>query len=122
MPQIRIEATPSLLQRIDVQPILAEIHEAVVATCPPAKLADCKSRVYGLTATRQGDGTTPSAMFHVDLKLIAGRAVEVRQEIGTNILAILDKHIGPHAKGLTIQTSVEVMEMPRETFFKSVHG
>lgn len=122
MPQIRVEVTPSLLQRLDIQKMLGELHEAVVANATPAKLVDCKSRVYALEATRQGDGVTPSAMIHVDLKLLAGRTVEARQKVGNALLAILDAHAAPHAKGITIQTSIEVIEMPKETMLKTVHG
>jgi 5-carboxymethyl-2-hydroxymuconate isomerase len=122
MPQIRVEATPSLLQRLDVQPLLAEIHAAIVDLAQGAKLDDCKSRVYALTDTRQGDGTTPSAMFHVDVKLLSGRTPEIKQTLGKAILALVDKHVGPHAKGFTLQASVELIDMPRDTFFKTVHA
>ncbi len=117
MPQIRLEGSPSLLDALDLQPLLAAIHEAVVALAG-AQLIDCKTLVLDARADRVNTGTGMDAMLHAEIRLLPGRSLDTKQALGAAVVDLLAAAAKPHQNGRTLQATVEIIEFPRETYTK----
>ena len=119
MPQIRLEGSPSLLAALDLPPMLNAIHDAVVAIAG-AKHADCKTLVRDTRADHinLGDGT--ETMLHAEIRLMPGRELATKQALGAAVAEVLEIAAKPHLKGRSLQATVEILELLRETYAKRV--
>lgn len=117
MPQIRLEGSPALLDALDLQPLIAEIHDRIV-TIAKAQLIDCKTLVMDARAERIGDGSL--AMLHAEIRLLPGRDLATKQALGAAVTEVMEKAVLSHKNGLSLQVTAEIIEFPKETYSKRV--
>ena len=79
MPHLTLEYTDNLA--FEVQPLLARLHEALVAT-GAVNLKGIKSRAIRHTEYRIADGDPAYAFVHVNLLIREGRPLEIQQDAG----------------------------------------
>jgi 5-carboxymethyl-2-hydroxymuconate isomerase len=120
MPHLILEYSANLSPHLNCAQLLAELHAALMELEAIA-LADIKSRVLCHTTYRIGDGDPRHAFVHLNLALLGGRDVSVRQHITDACLKVLHAAVvGVPAAGAVprIDVSVEVREMERATYAK----
>ncbi len=77
MPHLTLEYTDNI--DVDVQPLLARLHEEVVAT-GAINLKGIKSRAIKHTQYRIADGDPDYGFVHVGLLIREGRPIEVQKD------------------------------------------
>jgi 5-carboxymethyl-2-hydroxymuconate isomerase len=118
MPHLTLEYTDNL--DFDVQPLLARLHEELVAT-GAVNLKGIKSRAVRLTDYRIADGDPAYAFVHVSLLIREGRSVEVQQEAARRVMNVLKESFGQRFESGYLSLSVDIKEM-REGIAQTLHN
>ncbi len=108
MPHLTLEYTDNL--DFDVQPLLARLHEELIAT-GAVNLKGIKSRAVRLTDYRIADGNPDYAFVHVSLLIREGRPVEVQQEAARRVMNVLKESFGQRFESGYLSLSVDIKEM-----------
>ena len=108
MPHLTLEYTDNL--EFDVQPLLARLHEEVVAT-GAINLKGIKSRAVRHTQYRIADGDPNYAFVHVGLLIREGRPVEIQKEATRRVMAVLKEVFGHRFEKEYLSLSVDIKEM-----------
>jgi len=118
MPHLTLEYTDNL--DVDVQPLLARLHEELVAT-GAVNLKGIKSRAVRLTNYRIADGNPDYAFVHVGLLTREGRPLEVQQEAARRVMNVLKEAFGQRFESGYLSLSVDIKEM-REGIAQTLHN
>lgn len=108
MPHLTLEYTDNI--EIDVQPLLARLHEEVVAT-GAINLKGIKSRAIKHTQYRIADGNPDYAFVHVGLLIREGRPIEIQKEATRRVMAVLKDTFGYRFEKGYLSLSVDLKEM-----------
>ena len=108
MPHLTLEYTDNL--DFEVQPLLARLHEEVVAT-GAINLKGIKSRAIRHTEYRIADGDPQYAFVHVGLLIREGRPVEIQKEATRRVMAVLKETFGHRLEKENLSLSVDIKEM-----------
>lgn len=108
MPHLMLEYTDNL--EFDVQPLLARLHEEVVAT-GAINLKGIKSRAVKHTQYRIADGDSDYAFVHVSLLIREGRPIEIQKEATRRVMAVLKETFGYRFENGYVSLSVDLKEM-----------
>ncbi len=108
MPHLTLEYTDNL--EFDVQPLLARLHEELVAT-GAVNLKGIKSRAVRLTDYRIADGDPAYAFVHVSLLIREGRQKDVQQETAQRVMNVLKETFGQRFESGYLSLSVDIKEM-----------
>jgi len=108
MPHLILEYTDNL--DFEVQPLLARLHEEVVAT-GAINLKGIKSRAIKHTQYRIADGDPQYAFVHVGLLIREGRPVEIQKEATRRVMAVLKETFGSRFEKEHLSLSVDLKEM-----------
>ena len=108
MPHLTLEYTDNI--EVDVQPLLARLHEEVVAT-GAINLKGIKSRAIRHTQYRIADGDPDYAFVHVGLLIREGRPIEIQKEATQRVMKILKETFGHHFENGYLSLSVDLKEM-----------
>ena len=108
MPHLTLEYTDNL--DFEVQPLLARLHEQVVAT-GAINLKGIKSRAVRHTEYRMADGDPQYAFVHVGLLIREGRPVEIQKEATRRVMAVLKETFGHRFEKEFLSLSVDIKEM-----------
>ncbi len=106
------------LNELDVSRCLTAVNAALAASGHFEEI-DIKSRAFPAAQFLVGVETRGRAFVAGTLSVLTGRSDETRREMGEITLKALMSTIAP-TSGLHIQVSVEVVEIQRETYAKSV--
>jgi 5-carboxymethyl-2-hydroxymuconate isomerase len=118
MPHLILEYTDNL--DFEVQPLLARLHEELVAT-GAVNLKGIKSRAVRLTDYRIADGDPGYAFVHVSLLIREGRPLEVQQEAARRVMNVLKETFGKRFESGYLSLSVDIKEM-REGIAQTLHN
>jgi 5-carboxymethyl-2-hydroxymuconate isomerase len=118
MPQITVEYSQALAESFDRRAFALALHP-MASELIDSKLASFKTRFYAIEDGVIGDGAASHAMVHVDFRLLSGRPIELKQQLGRAVLALARRHI-PAVAGLEIQVTVEVRDLDRPHYHKAV--
>ena len=121
MPHLTLEYSDNLPAPVDFDALFARLHGTMVET-GSFRFADLKSRAVPHPCFRVGDGSPESVFVHLTVAIFAGRAPAQQQEIGERLLAVLKQAFAPAWAGRPCDFTVELREMRREGYFKSVNG
>jgi 5-carboxymethyl-2-hydroxymuconate isomerase len=115
MPQISIEFSANIAATFDARKFADEVHKLLVAIVE-TELASCKTRLIELGEVVIGDGSDANAMIHVDLRILSGRTLAQKRQLGEAVLAALAAVAKPD--GLDLQLTVEVRDLDRDNYHK----
>ncbi|MFD8569623.1 5-carboxymethyl-2-hydroxymuconate Delta-isomerase [Streptomyces sp. NPDC059639] len=116
MPNITVDHSAGLDDRIDRAGLAGAVHQACVDTVA-ARTVACKTRFRRADETVVGDGTEQADLVHIEIALLAGRTQEAKTALVEAVLALLPAHIkNPKDAHL----SVEVRDL--EPTYKSARG
>ena len=118
MPHLTLEYSDNL--DFDVQPLLALLHEELVAT-GAVNLKGIKSRAIRHTDYRIADGDPAYAFVHVSLLIREGRPLEIQQETTRRVMAVLKETFGARFENSYLSLSVDIKEM-REGIAQTLHN
>jgi 5-carboxymethyl-2-hydroxymuconate isomerase len=116
MPHIIIEHSQNAELTQPAAKVLETLHSKL-ASFPTIEFSGIKSRIIKHEDFRLADGATDAAFVHVQLALMTGRDVALRQEIGRGLMELLPELFRHVRAGSEVRLSVEVREMLRETYF-----
>ncbi len=108
MPHLTLEYSDNI--EMDVQPLLARLHEEVVAT-GAINLKGIKSRAIKHTQYRVADGDPDYAFVHVGLLIREGRPLEVQKETTQRVMKILKETFGHLFEKQKLSLTVDLKEM-----------
>jgi 5-carboxymethyl-2-hydroxymuconate isomerase len=108
MPHLTLEYSDNI--EVDVQPLLARLHEEVVAT-GAINLKGIKSRAIKHTQYRVADGDPDYAFVHVGLLIREGRPLEVQKETTQRVMKILKETFGHLFEKQKLSLTVDLKEM-----------
>src|SRR5512137_1601701 len=108
MPHLTLEYTDNL--EFDIQPLLARLHEELVAT-GAVNLKGIKSRAVRLTDYRIADGDPDYAFVHINLLIREGRPLEVQQQAAQRMMNVLKETFGERYENGYLSLSVDIKEM-----------
>jgi 5-carboxymethyl-2-hydroxymuconate isomerase len=108
MPHLTLEYSDNL--EVDVQPLLARLHEEVVAT-GAINLKGIKSRAIKHTQYRIADGDPDYAFVHVGLLIREGRPIEIKQEATQRVMKVLKETFGHLFETQKLSLTVDLKEM-----------
>jgi len=108
MPHLTLEYTDNI--EVDVQPLLARLHEEVVAT-GAINLKGIKSRAIKHTQYRIADGDPDYAFVHVGLLIREGRPIEVQKDATQRVMNILKETFGDLLEKRKLSLTVDLKEM-----------
>lgn len=118
MPQLTLEYTRNIDDsELKLGDILAELHQTL-ADKGGIDLAAFKSRARRLDTFRIGDGDPQGAFVHLEVALFSGRSLELKQALGHRCLDVLKKHFAEALQAHTMQITVEMREIDRESYLK----
>jgi len=118
MPHLTLEYTDNL--DFDVQPLLARLHEELVAT-GAVNLKGLKSRAVRHGDYRIADGNPEYAFVHVNLLIREGRPVEVQQDAAKRVMNVLKETFGHRYDNSYLSLSVDIKEM-RDGIAQTLHN
>jgi 5-carboxymethyl-2-hydroxymuconate isomerase len=108
MPHLTLEYTDNI--DVDVQPLLARLHEEVVAT-GAINLKGIKSRAIKHTQYRIADGDPDYAFVHVGLLIREGRPIEVQKDAARRVMKVLKDTFGHLFATRKLSLTVDLKEM-----------
>jgi 5-carboxymethyl-2-hydroxymuconate isomerase len=108
MPHLTLEYSDNL--EVDVQPLLARLHEEVVAT-GAINLKGIKSRAIKHTQYRIADGDPDYAFVHVGLLIREGRPIEVQKDATQRVMKVLKETFGHFFEKRKLSLTVDLKEM-----------
>ena len=108
MPHLTLEYSDNI--EVDVQPLLARLHEEVVAT-GAINLKGIKSRAIKHTQYRIADGDPDYAFVHIGLLIREGRPIEVQKEATQRVMKVLKETFGHLFERRKLSLTVDLKEM-----------
>ena len=108
MPHLTLEYTDNI--EVDVQPLLARLHEEVVAT-GAINLKGIKSRAIKHTQYRIADGDPDYAFVHVGLLIREGRPIDVQKDATQRVMKVLKETFGHLFEVRKLSLTVDLKEM-----------
>ena len=108
MPHLTLEYSDNI--EVDVQPLLARLHEEVVAT-GAINLKGIKSRAIKHTQYRIADGDPDYAFVHIGLLIREGRPIEVQKEATQRVMKVLKETFGHLFEKRKLSLTVDLKEM-----------
>jgi 5-carboxymethyl-2-hydroxymuconate isomerase len=117
MPHIHVEYSANV-ENLEVKPLLLAFNQAMLDGGYVSSALDVKSRAIRQDDFVIGIDAADQAYIHVKVSLLTGRSLELQQEISAKLLNVL-KSLLPEQKN-SIQLCVEILEMNKQTYSKSV--
>jgi 5-carboxymethyl-2-hydroxymuconate isomerase len=108
MPHLTLEYSDNI--EVNVQPLLARLHEEVVAT-GAIHLKGIKSRAIKHTQYRIADGDPNYAFIHVGLLIREGRPIEIQKEATQRVMKVLKETFGYLFETRKLSLTVDLKEM-----------
>ncbi|WP_372347270.1 5-carboxymethyl-2-hydroxymuconate Delta-isomerase [Streptomyces sp. KL116D] len=90
MPQITVDYSAGLDDRLDRAGLAGAVHQAAVDTVA-ARIPACKTRFRRAEETVVGDADAP--VLHVEVALLAGRTEEAKAALADAVLGLLPAHV-----------------------------
>jgi 5-carboxymethyl-2-hydroxymuconate isomerase len=117
MPHLTLEFTKNL-SGFDAQKALLHMNEAIFGSGHFDEV-DIKSRAIPLDCFVIGTSPDNRAFIHARLAVLSNRPPAVRQALSTMLLQELSGLLPEHP-GLHVQICVEILEIERDTYSKTV--
>lgn len=121
MPHLILEYSDNLPEPLDHQALFAQLH-AVLERFDSVQIADIKSRAIAHRHYHIGSGAPESVFVHLTVAILSGRPVALRQQLGTELLAVLRRVFARTWKARPCDVTVDIREMRRETYGKTTNA
>ena len=120
MPHLILEYSNNLAEPVNHQTLFAELH-ATLQRFNTFQDVDIQSRAIAYEHYCVGSGVADSVFVHLTVAILSGRDLALRQQIGTELVAILRRAFTQTWRERPCDVTVEVREMQRETYGKAMN-
>jgi 5-carboxymethyl-2-hydroxymuconate isomerase len=117
MPHIIAEYSANLVNSLDVQALVNELHQAAI-DANVAELVGIRTRAVARTHFRVSDGNPANGFVHIVARLRRGRPEEKRKMLGQALLAAADKQLAGVYPVHPVALTVEVHEIDPDMTFR----
>ena len=117
MPHLIVEYSVNLEPELDVPLLVRTVHDAAIAT-GVFPLGGIRTRAQRRDVYCVADGNPANRFVHLDVKIAAGRPLEVRKRAGDAIFAAASAELAPIFARHPLAISMEIMEINPETSWK----
>ncbi len=117
MPQITLQYTTNIDQSINIKDLFIKIHR-ILANVGGIKIENCKSRAIKIEDYYIGQGESSNAFVHVNVAFLEGRPLELKKDIGGQLLGLLKKYYTSSIAEFNLQITVEIRDIMKELYFK----
>jgi 5-carboxymethyl-2-hydroxymuconate isomerase len=117
MPHLVIEITNNIT--LDQPKLLADANAALLAS-GQFKEPDIKSRYVVLQTYRQGTEQRSDGFIHATLSILSGRDNAAKKALAEAVRDVIVAAVPAGNRGYGLQISVDVRDMQRDTYAKSV--
>lgn len=121
MPHLTLEYTNNITQKIDTKAVFNQLHR-VLETVGGVRIGNCKSRARVSEDFYIAEGKATDAFVHLDLRLLEGRSLALKRELGEHVLQVLNNHFTQAQGALDLQITVSIIDIERATYFKLPEG
>lgn len=118
MPHVVVDYSANL-ENFEPKQLLLEINNALVET-GYCQAIDIKSRAHKDDVFVIGLETERQAYVHVKVYLLSGRNQQQKTDIGEKVFAALLADPKLNQQKIVVQSCVELIEMPKQDYFKQV--
>lgn len=115
MPNLVMEYSNSVDERVNIQGLLEDLHQ-VALTCGLFDIDSVKSRSLRSHNWLVGDAGDSVDFIHINFELLDGRTAEQKRDLSRQLMTVLQQQAS-HVHSLT----VNVRDMDRECFQKVVN-
>jgi len=119
MPHLTIEYTRNLEDGFALVETLNEVNATLLASGQIKANTDLKSRAVPLDVSVVGAAGGSHGFVYCVLRVLPGRTDEVKAAMAERIAVVLRQRI-PHPAGMTVQLSVEIVEMHKPSYVKEI--
>jgi 5-carboxymethyl-2-hydroxymuconate isomerase len=117
MPQISLEYSSNITQKIESAVLLSEIT-SVIAAAAEIPVGNFKSRLLKREEYLVGEGGESDAFVHLEVGIFSGRTLDVKRRIGEDCIEHLEEYFSPSAGELSLQITVEIRDMEKAAYFR----
>ena len=121
MPHLTLEYTANIEQPVWFEKLFTDLHQ-ILAEEGGIRPDNLKSRARRLDTYYIANGAADQALVHLDLRLMAGRSPNWKQQIGRQLLHCLKDYYGPALASLNLQITVEIQDIDPDAYFKIPDG
>lgn len=117
MPHVIVEYSANLEPELEIESLLAALHETALAT----GLFDrdgIRSRALRRDVFRIADGAPENGFVYVIARIGEGRPAEARADLGQRLLAAVEQHFGDALTTTPVSLGAEVQEIERAMTFR----
>ncbi|HOO82836.1 MAG TPA: 5-carboxymethyl-2-hydroxymuconate Delta-isomerase [Alphaproteobacteria bacterium] len=114
MPHIIVEYTDTLSSSEDIPKLLAKLHKDL-ASRESIDIHGIKTRAIPVRYTVVGDGHEPDKMIHITLRLLPGRADDLKKQMAAGLVEVA-REVTHHDDRISI--TAEVVDMHAESYVK----
>ncbi|GEM80730.1 5-carboxymethyl-2-hydroxymuconate Delta-isomerase [Vibrio superstes] len=112
MPNLVMEYTDSLEDRLNTQGLLQDMHQALIES-ELFELNSIKSRALRCHSWLIGDSEDQHDFIHVTIELLSGRTTQQKQALSQSVFVLLTEQAS-----WVGSVTVNVRDMDRDCFFK----
>lgn len=116
MPHLIVEYSSNLADFPQAQ-ALRELNQSLTGSPEVQDETDLKTRIIALDSFEIGIAPADRGFVHAQLRLLAGRTPEAKQDLAERVAAVL-RRLTPKPEGLLVQLSVEIVDMDRPSYVK----
>ena len=116
MPHLIVEYSPNL-EGFPETEALAALNASVCASPEVKDEADLKTRLVRTGRFAVGSAPGERAFVHAQLRLLAGRTPEAKQDLAERVASVL-RRLTPRPAGTLVQLSVEIVDMDKPSYVK----
>ena len=118
MPYFKLEYSANIKEKVDLKKLFSSCHDILVNTIN-ADLSKCVSRAISYDNFHVGSGQSNKAFIYLEISLLEGRLLPKLQEMGEQILKLLESYFTNSIKDLNTQISVRVVEFSSSHYFRT---
>ncbi len=116
MPNLVLEYSNSVEERVNIQGLLEDLHQAVL-NCGLFEASSVKSRTLRCHHWLIGDVGDSEDFIHISFELVSGRTSEQKRELSNQLMEILESQAS-HVYSLTI----DIRDMDNQGFAKIIRS
>jgi 5-carboxymethyl-2-hydroxymuconate isomerase len=113
-----LEYSKNIDGELDFESLFLRLHQ-LLAEKLPTDISSCKTRCIAQESFFIGDCHIKNAFAHLTIKILAGRTDDNKNQLGHTILKEMRHFFHLHQHDLTLQLSVEVMDLDKH-YFKEI--
>jgi 5-carboxymethyl-2-hydroxymuconate isomerase len=110
MPHLVLEHSDNIIEKAELSELLGQLH-TILAEKLPTEVSSCRSRTIACPVYCVGEGGADKGFVHITLKVFAGRTPEVLQKTCEALLEQAKKYFANSLDALTMEISIELLEV-----------